>query len=249
MPLGCSVQLPKPQAVRLVKLIGWYFFVINVRPTSTTCSIFVLTCLLLGGCLSDETTEATSDSAQPPASGTNSPPTITGSAPSGVSVGAQYTFTPTASDSDGDTLTFSVSNLPLWASFDTSTGTLSGTPTLADVGVYDNISISVSDGADSTSLRSFSIDVTAAAVGSLLVSWLPPTTNEDGSVLTDLAGFNIYYGTQPDQYTNVIRIDNPGIASFLVENLSPNTYYFSASSFNSSGIESDLSDATMGVVN
>jgi len=27
------------------------------------------------------------------------------------------------------------------------------------------------------------------------VSWIPPTTNTDGTALTDLAGYKVYYGT------------------------------------------------------
>ena len=221
----------------------------DIRTTGSGRTIVVLVCLFLGGCLTEEAAEQTTEVSDPPVSDTNNAPTISGSAPSGISVGTQYSFTPEASDPDGDALTFSISNSPSWATFDTSTGRLSGTPTFANIGLYDNIVISASDGIATSSMRAFSIDVTDAAVGSLLVSWLPPTTNEDGSALTDLAGFNIYYGTTQNQYTNVIRIDNPGIASYLVENLTPNTYYFSATSFNSNGIESDLSDATMGIVN
>ena len=73
-------------------------------------------------------------------------PTIGGTPPASVVVGSRYAFTPTASDPQGNALTFSVRNLPSWASFSSATGQLSGTPTLTAVGTFSNIVISVSDG-------------------------------------------------------------------------------------------------------
>ena len=70
-----------------------------------------------------------------------------------------YRFTPAASDTDGDRLRFSITNKPSWASFDTATGELSGTPVNADAGVTSNIVISVSDGIATASLPAFSIEV------------------------------------------------------------------------------------------
>ena len=48
-------------------------------------------------------------------------------------------------DPDGDRITFSVENKPDWAQFDTATGALTGTPTEANVGKSDIITIEVSD--------------------------------------------------------------------------------------------------------
>ena len=89
----------------------------------------------------------------------NRPPVISGHPDVSVSVGQTYLFAPTASDPDGDTLVYSVSDLPLWASFSSQTGVLSGTPISSDVGVSANIIITVSDGSLSASLPAFSIDV------------------------------------------------------------------------------------------
>ena len=74
----------------------------------------------------------------PPA---NRPPTITGTPPSTAPVGVAYAFTPTATDPDGNPLTYSIANRPSWATFNTTTGRLSGTPTSANVGSYGNIVI------------------------------------------------------------------------------------------------------------
>ncbi|MDM8557326.1 LamG-like jellyroll fold domain-containing protein [Candidatus Parabeggiatoa sp. HSG14] len=87
----------------------------------------------------------------------NTPPTITGTPPTTAKVGWIYSFTPTASDSDGDTLTFSLTNKPDWAKFYPSTGTLSGIPT--DEDTNNNIEISVSDGATTATLATFDLTI------------------------------------------------------------------------------------------
>uniref|UniRef100_UPI001303C4A8 putative Ig domain-containing protein n=1 Tax=Pseudoalteromonas haloplanktis TaxID=228 RepID=UPI001303C4A8 len=87
----------------------------------------------------------------------NDAPTIGGVPALNVDQDAPYSFTPTANDIDGDSLTFSISNKPSWASFDSSTGQLSGPPRNDDVGVNNNIIISVSDGAITTALSSFNL--------------------------------------------------------------------------------------------
>ncbi|MCK5859986.1 MAG: tandem-95 repeat protein [Abyssibacter sp.] len=90
----------------------------------------------------------------------NDAPTIAGTPPTVVDAGDLYTFTPTAEDVDGDELTFTVLNLPSWASFDTSTGTLSGTPSEGDAGSYADVSIGVVDPQQASALLPFfDIDV------------------------------------------------------------------------------------------
>jgi len=59
-------------------------------------------------------------------------------------------FQPQASDPNGRRLTFSVQNKPAWATFSTTTGALTGSPTPA--GTYSNIVIGVTDGTASAAL-------------------------------------------------------------------------------------------------
>ncbi|MDH5517172.1 MAG: putative Ig domain-containing protein, partial [Gammaproteobacteria bacterium] len=94
-------------------------------------------------------------------SNTNDAPTISGSSVTFIDEDLAYSFTPVASDVDvGDVLTFSINNQPSWASFSTTTGTLSGTPTNADVGITNNIVITVTDAASATdSLPAFNLNV------------------------------------------------------------------------------------------
>ena len=181
--------------------------------------------------------------------GENSAPQISGTPAASGFVGQNYSFTPTATDADGDQLTFSIQNKPAWAQFNTATGTLSGTPQAADASTYANISISVSDGELSDDLPGFTITVNQISLGSATLTWTAPTQNEDGSPLLDLAGYKIYYGTSSGNYSNEITINNPGLTTYVVNSLAPNTWYFVSTAFNSSGVQSDFSNETSKTVN
>jgi hypothetical protein len=92
-------------------------------------------------------------------SATNGPPTISGPTSGSAAVGRPFSLRPSASDPDGDRLTFSIANRPAWASFDPATGVLFGTPQATNVGVYGSIRISVSDGTHSVSLPAITVTV------------------------------------------------------------------------------------------
>ena len=92
----------------------------------------------------------------------NNPPTISGTPRTQVKTGERYQFTPRATDPDGQPLTFRVSNLPEWLSFDASNGRVSGVPRSSNVGRFARVTISVSDGAARRTLRPFTIRVDAA---------------------------------------------------------------------------------------
>ncbi|QDO86467.1 tandem-95 repeat protein [Shewanella psychropiezotolerans] len=92
----------------------------------------------------------------------NDLPTITGTPATSVKVGNLYSFAPTTTDTDANpSLSCTITNKPAWASFNSTTGVLTGTPTADDVGTNSNIIISVTDGTDTVSLTSFNISVIA----------------------------------------------------------------------------------------
>lgn len=184
-----------------------------------------------------------------PNSAPNMPPEIDGIPAASVTVGQTYSFTPAGFDPDGDLLRYAIQNRPVWATFNAASGRLSGTPQAGDVGSYANIAISVSDGISSDALPGFTITVNQTGTESTTLTWIPPTQNEDGSPLTDLAGYKIYYGTSAGDYANEITINNPGITTYVVNNLSPNTWYFVSTSFNASGVESIFSNAVSRTIN
>ena len=178
----------------------------------------------------------------------NNAPSISGTPPTQGSVGQVYSFTPTASDPDGDTLTFSIQNRPGWASFDAASGALTGTPAAGDAGTHSNVVITVSDGSLNASLSAFDINVNAAT-GSATLTWTPPTLNDDGSVLNDLSGYRIYYGTSANNLSTRIEVNDATASSYVVTNLGPGTYFFGATAVNGAGAESDMSQIASKTIN
>ncbi len=172
----------------------------------------------------------------------NSLPTIDGTPPGTASVDAAYSFTPNANDADGDTLAFAASGLPSWLNLNSATGRINGTPRAGDVGSYTGIRITVSDGTATATLGPFSITVQAINLGSVTLSWTPPTSNTDGSPLTNLVGYRIYWGPSVGNYPNSVTFNIAGLSSVVVENLAPGTYVFVATSRNSAGVESVFSN-------
>lgn len=176
-----------------------------------------------------------------PATGGNSSPTIQGSPRTTAVVGQAYSYRPTASDPDEDVLTFAVANLPAWATFDATTGRISGTPDASDVATYPNIRITVSDGQASVSTAAFAITVSDVGSGRVTLSWTPPTQNEDGSALSDLAGYEVLYGQDQADLSQSIQLTNPSLSTYVVENLSSGTWFFALRSVNTQGATSQLS--------
>ena len=213
--------------------------------------IMIVACVSLSAC-GDEGKKAPADTGQtptppvatpPPATppAGNNAPVITGSPATAVSADKPYGFRPSATDADGDQLQFSIANKPAWASFDTATGTLSGTPGASTVGVYSSIRISVSDGTATTSLPAFSVTVQAATLGSAALSWRAPSLNEDGTPVDDLSGYVVRYGTEPASLDAQVRIANPQVTSVVIEQLAAATWYFTVSAVAANGVESEPS--------
>ena len=217
---------------------------ISRAPRLLGTSLFVLVALgaALAGCSDEEETATAEGSSPPPAGVANRAPTISGTPQASVSIANAYQFDPAARDADGDVLTFRIAGRPRWATFSTATGRLSGIPAAADVGTYSNILISVTDGAADATLAAFAVTVVATASGSAMLSWAPPTQNTDGSPLGDLAGYRIYWGTVQGNLTNSVMLNNPGLTSYVVPELTPATWYFATTAVNSAGAESGLSN-------
>jgi hypothetical protein len=84
----------------------------------------------------------------------------------------------------------------------------------------------------------------AAAGGNEIatLSWTAPTRNSDGSKITDLAGYYIYYGTSPSNLSQRIEVRDPGTTTYTVSNLrSGTTYYFSVAAFTTGGAKGGAS--------
>lgn len=204
-------------------------------------ALLTLTLAVLSGCGGGGDSDNTANGSGGPTG--NAPPTIQGQPSGSVQAGQAYTFQPSANDPNGDALTFSVSNLPDWASFNAATGRLAGTPSAADIATYSNIRISVSDGSASASLAAFSIAVVdvGTGTGTATLSWTPPTENSDGSALTDLAGYQVHYGRTQSTLNQTVTLNNASLSTYVVENLGTGTWYFALVAVNSRGTTSALS--------
>lgn len=155
---------------------------------------------------------------------TNTAPSISGQPDSHVEEGAFYTFTPTANDPDFDSLVFSISNLPLWASFDTTTGAIYGTPTSSDIGLYKDIAITVSDGYATASLSEISIDV------------LGFTSEEpENPLLNKIGSYSISMGTSQDALNLQSTFNNGSDITHSADLSSADTYYFSIAAHDMDG--------------
>ena len=77
--------------------------------------------------------------------------------------------------------------------------------------------------------------------GQATLSWVAPSTNEDGTPLTDLAGYKIYYGTASGIYTQ--NVDTGNVTTYTFNSLSDGqTYYFVATAYNLARFESSYSN-------
>jgi hypothetical protein len=176
----------------------------------------------------------------PPTSTTG--PSLSGRPAGTVAVGQSYSFAPSATHPAGAALSFTITNLPRWAEFDAASGRLSGTPASADVGTYSGITITVSDGRATASVGPFAITVSQVANGSATLSWSAPERNSDGSALTNLAGYQIRYGQSANALSQTVRLDNPSLNTYVVENLGPGTWFFAVTAVNAAGVSSSLSN-------
>jgi len=205
---------------------------------------------LMTGCIGDEEEETdsatvvSSSGSEGGSEGGSSDPslTISGTPPLQVLVGTPFSFTPTVDNPDGVSLSFSAANLPGWASINGTTGVISGTPGAGDVGTHNNITVTVSGGGASDTSPAMSIEVVAISSGTATLSWVAPTQNTDGSPLTNLAGYTIHWGQSPSNLNNSVTINNAGITTYFIDQLTPATWYFATSAFDGDGDQSDLSN-------
>jgi hypothetical protein len=76
------------------------------------------------------------------------------------------------------------------------------------------------------------------------LAWQAPTTNEDGSPLSDLAGYLVYYGTQSGTYSSTLDVGNMTSHTISISDQEAlgNTYYFAVTALDTSGNESSFSN-------
>ncbi len=124
---------------------------------------------------------------------------------------------------------------------------VSGSQTTGALG-FDTTFVLDCTGPEGTASDSAMVTVQSGA-GTASLSWIPPMTRADGSVLSDMAGYRVYYGTSSGSYPNSIDVPNPGVADYVVENLLPGNYYFVVTAYDASGSESVYSNEAKIAIN
>jgi len=79
---------------------------------------------------------------------------------------------------------------------------------------------------------------TTVKTGAATLSWQPPTQTTSGAVLTNLAGYRIYFGTTPANLAQAVVLANPGITRYVVGGLTGSIWYFQMTAYDSNGMES-----------
>jgi len=172
--------------------------------------------------------------------------TVTGQPPTSVPVGSAYYFNANTTGGNGNTVTFGIQNRPSWATLNTNTGELKGTPSAA--GTFSNIIISATDGQSTAKLAAFSIVVggtTTSSPLSVTVSWAAPGSNTDGTTFDNPAGFVIHYGTSSSNLNKSVTIGSYAARSYKLTGLSKgSTYYFAVAAINTLNMEGERSAIT-----
>jgi len=81
-----------------------------------------------------------------------------------------------------------------------------------------------------------------------VLQWSAPQSMTDGSAVSGIVGYRVYYGKDVMQMNTKIDVMNPSVSTYVVEGLTPGTYYFAVSALHSSGGESSRSNAGMKVI-
>jgi hypothetical protein len=200
----------------------------------------VAACLALTACKDDVTTASTGTPASS-SSGQSTGVALAGAPLTTATAGSNYLYQPSLTQGSGD-VTFSVAGMPKWATFDSSTGVLTGTPATSDEGKTGPITITATNGTSSASVGPFTIQVNAPTAATVSLAWNAPTTNADGTPITGLAGFHIYYGTTAGALSTTVNVSSPSTTTYVVKGLTHGTYYFSVVAYNTSGQDSKSSN-------
>lgn len=217
---------------------------------SRLCGILVVG-LLFAGCSKTDGTQSAAAAPNGTAGTTPAPVTsiisatiaLQGTPPATATVGDQYSFQPTV-NSNSVNLSFTSTGLPSWLTLNSSSGVLAGTPSVTDEGTTGHITITANAGSASATTTPFTIRVVAPPsgdTGSVKLSWVAPTENTDGTPVSELAGYRIYYGTNPSELTESITIAGATATTYVVDGLAAGTYYFSVMAYTSTGLNSGLS--------
>jgi hypothetical protein len=84
--------------------------------------------------------------------------------------------------------------------------------------------------------------VNEASNGSAALTWTPVTKDTNGTPITNLAGYQVHYGTSANAMNTVVVLANASLTNYLVSNLSSGTWYFGVTAYTTTGMQSALSN-------
>jgi len=136
------------------------------------------------------------------------------------------------------TLTWSATNATSCAATGGWGGTepTSGSYTSAALSANASYSISCT-GTGGTASQTVTVTVTGTT-GSATLAWAAPTLNTDGTPVTALSGYHIYYGTSPSSLTQSVAVTDGTATSYTVSGLTSGTWYFAVAADAVDGTES-----------
>ena len=76
------------------------------------------------------------------------------------------------------------------------------------------------------------------STGSAVVRWTAPTANTNGSTLTNLAGYRVYYGTSSSSFPQSVTVNDVTALNATVSPLAAGTWYFKVRTLNANQVES-----------
>lgn len=130
---------------------------------------------------------------------------------------------------------------------DATTASTTGTSVQPNVGMINRTPVgttshSTPPASNTTTVASSPTVVTppvkSVSTGTATLDWTPPTENSDGTTLTNLAGYTVYYGTSPNALTESVKVSNPGLTAYTLSNLAAGTWYFAVTAYSATGVES-----------
>ena len=77
----------------------------------------------------------------------------------------------------------------------------------------------------------------AGGNGTATLTWTPVTQTTDGAVLTDLAGYKVFYGLSASAMNNVAVLSDPNVTTYVVTSLSSGTWYFTVAAYTNSDVQ------------
>jgi hypothetical protein len=92
-----------------------------------------------------------------------------------------------------------------------------------------------------TATQSATVTVTGAGTGTATLSWAAPTTNTDGTPVTTLTGYHVYYGTSAATLTKSVAVSGATVTTYEITGLTPGTWYFAVAADAAGGTESAMS--------